>query len=223
MSSSATKISSIPHRFLTMVAFANGIRKQISSKYETPRVDGCIIDGAALVQMNNLRTSKTFREYCGIEISEKVKRMANTLETVDVMFDVYRKASRKQETREAHEGRAKNKEVRVNIKKNYPVYRKFKQVLEVSENKTELFSFIAYTLVENFQHKRETIVATKGETVVSNLHIETKYLESCKKEEADGRMFLHALDMFRLGLKKLLMVTVDTDAVVIALYAFWDL
>ena len=219
MSSSATKISSILHRFLTMVAFANRIRKQISSN---------VYRSTQMTQTRRLlgstsKTSKTFREYCGIEISEKVKRMANTLETVDVMFDVYRKASRKQETREAHEGRAKNKGVRVNIKKNYPVYRKFKQVLEVSENKTELFSFIAYTLVENFQHKRETIVATKGETVVSNLHIETKYLESCKKEEADGRMFLHALDMSRLGLKKLLMVTVDTDAVVIALYAFWDL
>ena len=36
-------------------------------------------------------------------------------------------------------------------------------------------------------------------------------------------MFLHALEMSGLGLKKLLIVTVDTDVVVIALYAFWDL
>ena len=36
-------------------------------------------------------------------------------------------------------------------------------------------------------------------------------------------MFLHAVEMSRLGLKKLLIVTVDTDIVVIALYAFWDL
>ena len=99
------------------------------------------------------------------------------------------------------------------------MYRKCNQVLEVSENKTELFSLVADTLVENFQHKQETIVATKGETVVSNHHIETKYLESCKKEEADDRMFLHALEMSKLGLKELLIVTVDTDVVVIALYA----
>ena len=102
------------------------------------------------------------------------------------------------------------------------MYRKCNQVLEVSENKTELFSLVADTLVENFQHKQETIVANKGESVVSNHHIETKYLESCKKEEADGRMFLHEWEMSRLGLKKLLIVIVDT-VVVIALYALWDL
>ena len=84
------------------------------------------------------------------------------------------------------------------------MYRKVSIFLEVSENKTELFSLVAKTLVENFHHKRETIVATKGETVVGNHRIETKYLEPCKKEEADDRMFLHALEMSRLGLKKLL-------------------
>ena len=77
--------------------------------------------------------------------------------------------------------------------------------------------------MENFQHKPETIVAILGETVVSNHYIETKYLEPCKKEEADDRMFLHALEMSRLGLKKLLIVTVDADVVIITLYAFWDL
>ena len=77
--------------------------------------------------------------------------------------------------------------------------------------------------MENLRQKRETTVATKGETAVRNHHIETKYLGPCKKEEADDRMFLHALDMSRLGLKKLFTGTVDTDVVVIALYAFWDL
>ena len=36
-------------------------------------------------------------------------------------------------------------------------------------------------------------------------------------------MFLHELEMSRLGVKKLFIVTVDTDVVVIALYTFWDL
>ena len=36
-------------------------------------------------------------------------------------------------------------------------------------------------------------------------------------------MFLHALEITSLGLKKQLTVTVDTNFVVIALYAFWDL
>ena len=100
------------------------------------------------------------------------------------------------------------------------MYRKFNQVLEVSKNKTELSSLVADTLLENFQHKRETVVATKGETAVSSHHSQTKYFEPCKKEEAFDTMFLHVLKMSRLGLKKLLIVTLDTNAVVIALYAF---
>ena len=151
--------------------FTDDSNKETFEKHEVPSVDGSIIDSATIVQINNPQTSKTFGEYCGIEISEKVERIDNSVERVDIVFDVYRKASRKRETRE---GRGKDKGVRISIKKNTPVYRKFNQVLEVPENKTELFSLVANTLVENFQHKRENIVATKGETVVSNHHIETK-------------------------------------------------
>ena len=68
--------------------------------YEAPSVDGCIITGAALLQMNNPRTSKTFGEYCRIKISEKVERISNTVERVDIVFDFYRKASRKRKTPE---------------------------------------------------------------------------------------------------------------------------
>ena len=63
-------------------------------------VDDCIINGAALVKMNNPRMSKTFGEYCGIEISEIVAKIANTVERVDIVFDTYRKVSRKRKTRE---------------------------------------------------------------------------------------------------------------------------
>ena len=63
------------------------------------------------------------------------------------------------------------------------MYRKFNRVLQVSENKTELFSLVVHTLVENVQHKQETILATKGESEVSNHQFETKYLKPCKKED----------------------------------------
>ena len=53
------------------------------------------MDGAAVGQMNNLQTSKTFGEYYGIEIKEQAERIAHTDERVHIVFDVYRKASRK--------------------------------------------------------------------------------------------------------------------------------
>ena len=139
------------HEYPPLLSNGGGIHKlTLKAKYEASSVDDCIIDVAVLIQMNNPRMSKTFREYCGIEISEKVERITNTMERVDIVFGIFRKAPRKLET---SEGRGKNKGVRISIKKNTPVYRKFNQVLEVSENKTELSSLIADTLVENFQHK----------------------------------------------------------------------
>ena len=39
----------------------------------------------------------------------------------------------------------------------------------------------------------------------------------------DDQMFLHAKDMCKNRLKKLMIAIIDTDVVIIALYAFWDL
>ena len=54
-----------------------------------------IIDGAAVGQMTNPQTSKKFGEYYGIEIKEQAERIAHTDERVHIVFDIYRKASRK--------------------------------------------------------------------------------------------------------------------------------
>ena len=96
-------------------------------------------------------------------------------------------------------------------------------MLAIAENKTELFTLIADTLVETFKESSETVVATRLQNVVSNHEIPKINLESCKKEEADDRMFLHAKDLSILRFRKILIVTVDTDVIVIGLYAFWDL
>ena len=39
----------------------------------------------------------------------------------------------------------------------------------------------------------------------------------------DDQMFLHAKDMCKNRLKKLMIAIIDTDVVIIALYPFWDL
>ena len=75
--------------------FTDDSNKETFEEYEASSIGSCVIDGGALVQMNNPRTSKTFGEYRGIEISEKIERMANTVESANVMSDGYRKASRK--------------------------------------------------------------------------------------------------------------------------------
>ena len=71
---------------------------------------------------------------------------------INVLGSCKTNCSRKRETREE---RGKNEGARINIKKNTPAYVKLNQVLQASENKTELLSLVADTLVENFQHKRD--------------------------------------------------------------------
>lgn len=78
-----------------LTQFTDDSNKETFEKYEAPSIGSCVIDGGALVRMNNPRTSKTFGEYRRIEISEKVERMANTVESANVVSDGYRKASRK--------------------------------------------------------------------------------------------------------------------------------
>ena len=189
-------------------------------KYDSPNVDACVIDGAALVQMNQPRYSKTYGEYCKNELGSKIKSIAADVKRIDVVFDIYKKSSRKRETRES---RGKGDSVRILVKANTPVYNKFSQVLAVDSNKTELFSLIADQLVDTCKNIKTTVMSTKLENVISNHRIETQYLMPCFKEEADDRMFTHVKELSRLGYRKITIVTVDTDVVVIGLYAFWDI
>ena len=129
------------------------------------------------------------------------------------MFDVYKNQSRKRKTNEKKRG--KDKAVRISIKKNTPIDKKTDEVMTINENKCDLFKLITDRLVNIFQQRRETLVV--------NHYAETQSLQHCDKEEADDRMLLHAKDMSKNGLTKLMIVTVDTDVVTIALYAFWNL
>ena len=58
---------------------------------------------------------------------------------------------------------------------------------------------------------------------MSNREVTLQFLQPCYKEDADDRIPLHAMEKSRLGFKRLMIVTVDTDLVVIAFYAYWDL
>jgi len=67
------------------------------------------------------------------------------------------------------------------------------------------------------------IVSTKLNHVVSNLMTSLDQMDPCNHEEADTRMFVHIKDGYRRGYQKMMIVTVDTDVVIIALYHFFSL
>ena len=65
-----------------------------------------------------------------------------------------------------------------------------------------------------------TIVATIVSKIVFNSSLKKLNIEPCNHEEADTRLLLHVLDGANSGIKKVSIITVDTDVVVIALRHF---
>uniref|UniRef100_A0A7M5X4A4 Uncharacterized protein n=1 Tax=Clytia hemisphaerica TaxID=252671 RepID=A0A7M5X4A4_9CNID len=88
------------------------------------------------------------------------------------------------------------------------------------KNKTELFELLA----DNFPTiKHPIIVSTKGNGVTSNLLQTVDRISPSNHEEADTHIFKHIFDGRQHGYKNFLIVTVDTDVIVIALYHFFSI
>ena len=68
------------------------------------------------------------------------------------------------------------------------------------------------------------IASTRWNGVVSSTDDQNTYrLQPCSHEEADTRMLLHVKDAMNCGFKSVMIRTVDTDVVVLAVTHFQDL
>ena len=62
------------------------------------------------------------------------------------------------------------------------------------------------------------VITTYGQDVRCTSPGETASLSPCTHEEADTRMFLHAADAVQQGDRKILLRTVDTDVLLLAVF-----
>lgn len=171
----------------------------VKPHYNPPVVDAIAIDGPALVHMNApVKSVKSYGDYCDHQIVNKLLTLSGVVCRLDIVFDVYRSLSIKQQTREDRSTGG----IKVSIQKDTPIqHDKFKNIITVGQNKTSLFKMIA-------------------DAVVSNKTLNLSALQPCNQEEADTRLFLHVMNASHNGLKKIMIITVDTDVVVIAIFAF---
>ena len=87
----------------------------------------------------------------------------------------------------------------------------------MDDNKTELFSFLSHQVIL-LQREGKAVYATDGLDVLCSMaQIDLTGLVPCSHEEADTRLFLHVADAVKKGYRKLLVRTVDTDVVVVAI------
>ena len=94
---------------------------------------------------------------------------------------------------------------------------KWKDFLRSDENKKALFRYLAESVVSlNLPAADVSIISTLHDDVISSRRLDTEGLTNCNHEEADSRLFLHVRHAAAQGLKKVIIRTVDTDVVVLA-------
>ena len=118
-------------------------------QFDSPVVDGCVIDGAAFVHMNPSVVSQTYGQYCDEELRKKLISISKRIS----------KTSMKSQTQES-----RGAGVRVSVRSETPIYNKFKEFMRNDDNKTELFNMIADS-VASFESEN-LIISTKNSRVI---------------------------------------------------------
>ena len=174
-----------------------------------------ILDGAAIVHMLPPGTSSNFNDYCNNIFVPYIDRLLQTVQRIDLVFDCYLVNSLKLQTRTS-----RGSGQRINVKPSTIIPKQFDKFLSVDSNKEQLFTMIAKILI-SWHTKRKLVICTIQEKAYANVEeYDLSVISPCNIEEADGRLLLHAHHAFKSGLKCVTIRTVDSDVVVISLYAF---
>lgn len=192
--------------------------KNISNvvQIEKPPIECVIIDGAAIVQILKPSYKMSFIHYAKNVFMKHIYAYLENSARVDVVFDVYKSDSLKAGCRVQ-----RGSGVRRRVTPEGKVPSDWFNFLRVDENKTELFDLLSSVITET-EISGKLILSTAGDSVVCCPSICTESLSPCSHEEADTRMILHAADAAKT-LKHVMIRTVDTDVVVLAVSFFEQL
>ena len=137
-------------------------------------------------------------------------KIANDVQRTDFVFDVYKDHSLKLQTRET-----RRNGMRIAGRPKAPLPNDFQSILRKNQNKTELFQLLANRFIVN-----PSIVCTRLERVITKNEQNLNRTDNCNHEEADTHVIIHAVDSSQTY-KNILIITVDTDVVIIALCHFF--
>ena len=191
--------------------------KEVSELHpDTPAVTSLIVDGAVIVQMLKPNTAKNFSEYATNIFIPHIRSQVQkcNVSRLDLVWDRYIPDSLKSITR-AKRGCGARRHV---VAKG-AIPQNWQSFLRDDYNKTELFNFLSSMLYDSFLQQDKELIITTGVTVLSKPLVEDlESLSPCNHEEADTRMILHVNHATHHGHHKIMIRTVDTDVVVLAVY-----
>uniref|UniRef100_UPI00358E697A uncharacterized protein n=1 Tax=Myxine glutinosa TaxID=7769 RepID=UPI00358E697A len=154
---------------------------------------------------------KTFQEYATQVFLPYVKAQLRNVMRIDIIWDVYLDESLKTTARE---NRGKGVRRRVALSNMIPG--NWQEFLRLADNKTELFDFLAHQVVEHLSAVKDVYTTCGQNVLCTRVHQDISSLAPCTHEEADTRMLLHTVDAARRGYCRIMLRTVDTDVLVLA-------
>lgn len=184
-----------------------------TKRNEAPPVDAKVLDGSAIINMLNPKECKTFNDYASYVVQPYIEHHLRSADRLDLVFDRYFENSLNSSTR-SNRGSG----VRRLLKANGSMPNNWSTFLRCDENKKELFPFLVKSLVENIITSG-LFIGSLEDKAVANQDVDLLSLMPCNIEEADERMFVQVQHAAELC-PRILIKTVDSDVVVIALGAF---
>ena len=178
---------------------------------EPPVIDVKILDGAAIGNMLPHDHRKTFEEYAKNVFLPYLEAQARNVKRLDVVWDRYIQDSLKNIASES-----RGQSVRKWVVAAGTLPANWQSFLRCDRNKVELFEFLAQQVTAKVIQDKE-LLTTYNEDVISALLFDKEELSPCNHEEADTRMLLHAAHASRQGHSKIMIRTVDTDVVILAI------
>ena len=160
-----------------------------------------------LGRRNIITTTTTY----AIFLTYLIRKFEN-VSRLDLVWDRYLPDSLKATTREK---RGTGIQQRVVDEATIPG--NWQNFLRVDSNKAELFNYLSTVVMHDFQQEDKQLIVTHDVQVLSKPELQDMLsISPCSHEEADTRMFLHVYHAVRHGHRKILVQTVDTDVVVLA-------
>ena len=180
-----------------------------------------IFDGPAIVK--GLKFPATVLNFHHLKMffwSQIVQRSAN-IATIHVVFDIYLENSLKESAR-----KKRGVSTAIQFQSETVLPKNLKDFLRNSANKTKLFSYLAEKdECMRFVDKDIFVTRLKGVTMCKSTSSESdsfclESLSPSNREETDTQIILHASHCSKQGLKNIMIFTVDSDVIVIAVHFF---
>ena len=186
-----------------------------------PKVPAVVLEGSVLVNLAKPKKNQSFKDYATDAFYPQMGKQMNeySAQRVDIVFDTYKDQILKASTLVK-----RGKGIRRKVLDKSVAPTNWRSFLCLEQNKTELFRYLSTTIIQHGDRGDVIMICAYDDTRISDSNeLDLSNLTPCNHEEADTRVFLHVKDMTQQGHTKMVIRTVDTDVLVLAVSVYEQL